>query len=113
MIDTPMIGLVIDAMRNIAGRRHRLLRVEVHHALRGEVRHLAAARHDGDGAGHVAGGDAPLDHLRDALQPFGREADVFGFGGGARRDEWADEQGSEQGASGGGLHGGSSGWAVA
>ena len=29
--------------------------------------HLALARHDRDGAGDVAGGDAPFDHLVDAL----------------------------------------------
>src|SRR5260370_459261 len=45
---------------------------------------LASARHHGDCARDVAGGDSALDHLRDPLQPFGREPDVLGSRRGRR-----------------------------
>ena len=55
---------------------HRRARFEIHDAVRRDVRHLAAARDDGDGADEVAGGDAPLEHGVDALEPLARQADV-------------------------------------
>ena len=60
MIDTPTTGLVIDAMRNIVAGVIGCFDLEIHDALRREVRHLALARHDRHGAGEVAGGDAAL-----------------------------------------------------
>jgi hypothetical protein len=51
--------------------RHRLLRLEVHDALRVDVGDLAFARDGDDGAGQIARGDAALNHLRDALESLG------------------------------------------
>ena len=44
-------------------RRHRLLRLEIHDALRVDVGEATLARHRDHGAGQIAGGDPPLDHL--------------------------------------------------
>ena len=73
MTATPMTGLVIEAIRNIVPERHRLLRLQVHHALRGVMDDFALARHDRHGSCDVAGGDAALDHLVDALEALGRQ----------------------------------------
>ena len=81
MTATPMTGLVIEAMRNIVPGAIGFFESQIHHALRGVVHDLALACHDRDGAGEVAGGDAALDHLVDALQALGRQADFFRLGG--------------------------------
>ena len=79
---------------------HRRLRFEIHLALRLEVRDLAAPRHHRDRAGDLAALDVALDHLVDAQQALGREADGFGFvgrkGGRGQRDREEDD--AERGA---------------
>ena len=59
---------------------HRLFGVEVHQAVRFEVRHTAAARDDRDRAGYVLRFYMAHDHLVNALQSLGGEPDVFGLG---------------------------------
>ena len=63
-------------------RCHGLFCLQVHHALRGVVNDLAFARHNRDGTRDVAGGDAPLDHLVDAMQAFRRQSHFFRLRGG-------------------------------
>ncbi len=53
---------------------------------------LAAARNDGHGAREVPGGDAPLDHGIDTLEPLARQADGFGIGCGRGAGEIDDRE---------------------
>ena len=76
-------------------RRHRLLRLEIHDALRVEVGEASLARDRDHGAGEIAGGDPALDHLGDALKPLGRQPDVLRLPDGGCRPDRQSENGQQ------------------
>ena len=82
---TPVTGLDIDAMRKIASFRIGDLGLDVHQALRFEVRDLALAGDDRDRAGNLLGVDGALNNLVDALKPLGGKADFLRFADGNDR----------------------------
>ncbi len=71
------------------------------------MRHAAATRHGGNGAGDLLRIDGALEQLIDPLQPLALQADVLGFargerGGGERQGEQGNlETRGESGHSGG------------
>ena len=58
----------------------------------GDVGHLPRRATIAIGAREVAGGDAPLEHRVDALEPLARQADGFGIGCGVRRRQRQDRE---------------------
>src|SRR5262245_21622645 len=67
----------VDAEDRI--RRDRPLALDLEVALRLEVRDLAPARDEREGAGELAGVDVPLEVIADASEPRRRESDFFGL----------------------------------
>ena len=59
--------------------RHRLLRLEVHHAARLEVRDAPPARDQRHRASDIVGVDVALDGFTNAFQPIRGETDLLGF----------------------------------
>ena len=92
MMPTPTIGLVIEAMRNSVSER---IGCRVSRSMTPwieDVGDLASAGHDGHGAREISGGDAPLDHGIDTLEPLARQADGFGIGCGRGAGEIDDRE---------------------
>ena len=84
--------------------RHRLLRVDIHHALRLEVDHLPLARDERDGPRDPVVVDVAPDHVVDPMEPLLRDADGLGVGlgqvvarGGALRRRHERERDRDEG----------------
>jgi hypothetical protein len=92
MIAVPTTGLGHRRDANHVRRRHAFLRFQVRHALCREVHDLPAPRDGRDRTGEIAASDAPLNHLRDALQALGRDADFLGLAGRPCRSDRGEQE---------------------
>ena len=74
-----VMGLVMEQMRNMRVRAHRLARLTIGHTLRLEPCHVSATGDERDRTGNALVIDAALHRAGEPLQPFRRQADGFRF----------------------------------